>query len=256
MTVLLRLRSVSIGYRTPLLPPITLDIESGQVLGVVGPNGGGKSTLVRTLCGITRPLQGTVEHPLGRRPRIGYVPQREALDDIYPLSARQIVALSLVPGLRWYQRLGRPHLALADEWLDRLGVAALASTPFRQLSVGQRQRVQLAAALVIDPELLVLDEPDAALDPGAEERMLALVRSLWKSRQMAIVFVSHQLATTAALATRLVVVDQHRGVFRSGESRDILRPEVLTELYGAEAHVWEHDGRVLVTFQRDEAGHE
>ncbi len=85
--------------------------------------------------------------------------------------------------------------------------------------------------------------------------MLALIRTLWREGKMAVVFVSHQLATTATLATRLIVVDQHRGVFRSGHTEDIVRPDVLTEIYGAEAHVWRHDGRVLITFRQEEVAH-
>lgn len=256
---LIRLRDVSVGYRKPLLPPVSLDVRPGEFLGVVGPNGGGKSTLVRTMCGIIRPVRGVVEYPRGR-PRIGYVPQREALDDIFPLSAREVVAMSLVPNLRLFQTLGRPQWRLADEWLARLGVGDLGDRPFRQLSFGQKQRVQLAAALVVEPDVLVLDEPDAALDPGVEERMLALVRRLYRERHMAVVLVSHQLNTTAALATRVAVVDQYRGVFRIGDAADVLRPEVLAELYGAEALICEHAGRLIVSFraepdEHDEAAH-
>lgn len=201
------LDGAAIGYTTPLLSSLHLRLAQGEALFVVGPNGGGKSTLVKTLIGVLKPLAGRVEFPSGR-PRIGYVPQRERFDPVFPFCALDVVALGLVPSLHPWQRLSAQHYQRARMALAEFDVAELAQRPFRELSGGQQQRVLLARAVATDPELIVLDEPLAALDrasTAAIERKLAAL----KQENRTLVVITHSLAFARRLATRVVAVD-HR----------------------------------------------
>jgi len=246
--VLLRFEQVSLGYQKPLLPPIDFSVKAGVFLGVVGPNGSGKSTLLKTLCGIIPPLAGNIAWP-GGRARIGYVPQRNAIDSIWPISAREVVALGRVPSLSLFGQLRRKHFEQADETLKSVGLAGLGHRPFRELSGGQRQRVLLARALAIEPSLLVLDEPTSALDPVGEQRLLGDLARLNEDKGIAVVVVSHQLSLTARISEELAILDGERQVFRHGTTEEITRPEILEEIYGAKATVHHMDGAPVITFE-------
>jgi ABC-type Mn2+/Zn2+ transport system ATPase subunit len=245
---LVRFEQVSLGYRKPLLPPIDFSVRPGVFLGVVGPNGSGKSTLLKTLCGIIAPLGGRLVWP-GGRPRIGYVPQRNAIDSIWPISAREVVALGRVPGLSLFGQLRARHLEEADETLKQVGLEGLGHRPFRELSGGQRQRVLLARALAIEPQLLVLDEPTSALDPVGEQRLLGDLARLNEDQGIAVVVVSHQLSLTARISEELAILDGERQVFRHGPTEEITKPEILEEIYGAKATVHHMDGAPVITFE-------
>ena len=234
---LVQLRDVALGYRHALFDGLSLELCCGELLGVVGANGSGKTTLLKTLCGILPPLRGRVEFPRGR-PRIGYVPQEQGVNRLLPMSAAEVVALNLVPSLGPLRRLGPAHRERAVVALKRLDLAHLAGRPFRDLSGGQRQRVLLARAMVVDPELLVLDEPTAALDPAAGQDVLVWLSALRLRREIAVVLVSHQIALTAEVATRLAVMDREHGVFRVGPPDELRRPEVLGRIYGGGASSW------------------
>ena len=230
-----------------LLPPLSLELARGEYLGVVGPNGGGKSTLVKTMCGILPALGGSVSYPSGR-PGIGYVPQQSALDELFPLSALEVVALNLVPRLSLFERLRSEHRDRAQVALERFGVGQLSRHLYRELSGGQKQRVLLARALVVDPDLLVLDEPTAAVDPVSEERVLAQIEEIRRERHLTVILVSHQLGLTASHAERLAILDKDNDLFRTDDTSKLMRPEVLEEVYGTRAEVGECHGRIVVSF--------
>ena len=206
---LLHLKQVAIGYRRdrPLLPPIDLTVRSGDLLGILGPNGAGKSTLVKTLIGLLPPLSGTLELPLTRRPRLGYVAQGSRPDFAYPLSVLQVVLMGRDQQLGLFRRPGRADKDIALAQLNAVGLGAVAQHPFRSLSGGQQQRVLVARALAAEPELLVLDEPTSEMDPAAEHGLLSLVSELVKSRDIAVMFVTHQISAAAGFAKSVVLLD-------------------------------------------------
>lgn len=230
-TPLLVLDELTLGYREPLLGPLSLEIARAEFLGVVGPNGGGKSTLVRTLCGLLPPLAGRVRFP-GGRPLIGYVPQRRHLDPLFPLTAQDLVALNLVPGLPTFGTLGGAHRRRARQALAQVGLEEMAGTPFRQLSGGQQQRALLARALVLEPGLIVLDEPTEGLDARAHADLTGRLLELHESRTVTIVLVGHDLALLRRHATRVLLVDHRNHAFRSGDPAEFLSGEHLREIYG------------------------
>jgi ABC-type Mn2+/Zn2+ transport system ATPase subunit len=243
---LIRLERAVIGYRTPLLPPIDLAVRSGTTLGVLGPNGAGKTTLLKAMLGLLPLLGGRRILPLARPPRVGYVPQRDRLDQSWPLSVLDVVLMGrthLLGPLRRFDAVDRKR---AREALEEIGVGELADRPLYVLSGGQHQRVLIARAIAAEPELLVLDEPTSAMDPAAERVLLELVERLKRAHDLSVVLVTHQLTAVAGFATEVAIVDRARGLFEVGPAREMIDPERLGRLYGREVRVARVDGQVAI----------
>jgi zinc transport system ATP-binding protein len=210
-SVLLRLTGVSLDLAgRSILSGISLDVHAGEFLGVIGPNGGGKTSLLRLMLGILRPISGRVDWRLTRDRQVapGYVPQRSGTDPSCPFSTREIVrqgargACPLV-GLRRRRVLDR-----ADELLDRVGLADRADAPFLQLSGGQQRRALLARALMNEPAALLLDEPTAGVDTEGQLQFCDLLRE-FSAQGMAIVLVSHDIPLVTAHAHRIACLAVH-----------------------------------------------
>jgi manganese/iron transport system ATP-binding protein len=234
---LIELHRVAVGYRDrQLLPPVDLALRKGTFLGVVGPNGSGKTTLVRTMLGLLPPVAGQVHYPLGRRPRLGYVPQRGEIDLSFPLSAHEIVLMGRYPRIGLLRRPRAQDRRAATDALERVGVQELAQRAFHELSGGQRQRVLLARALVGEPEILVLDEPTTGMDLVAERSLLDQIAGF--ARQgIAVMMVTHQLAAVANYARDLCLIDRERQAVDFGPVAEVLTPPRLSRLYGRDVNV-------------------
>jgi ABC-type Mn2+/Zn2+ transport system ATPase subunit len=227
MTALVRTSGAAFGYgRKPVLSQVDLEVAPGDLIGIVGPNGSGKTTLFRGLLGLLPPLAGRVELNTGA---VGYVPQRETLDPIYPLTVEEVVHMGcyarLVGALR---RVSDADRALADECVARVGLSERRRELFASLSGGQRQRALLARALMTRPRLLLLDEPTSGVDRGAEEEILDLLRELGKEG-LAVLLVSHQLGLVREAVHEALWVCGGR--VTRGPAEEILTPEALDELY-------------------------
>ena len=243
---LVRLERAVIGYRAPLLPPLDLAVRAGETLGVLGPNGAGKTALLKSLLGLLPLISGKRVLPLGRAPRIGYVPQRDRLDQSWPLTVLDVVLMGrtgLLGPLHWP---GKADVRACREALDEIGVGELADRPLHALSGGQHQRVLIARAIAASPELLVLDEPTSAMDPAAERVLLELVQRLKNAHQLSVVLVSHQLTAVAGFATEVALVDRERGLFEVGPAAQMIEPERLGRLYGREVRVVDVGGQKAV----------
>lgn len=239
------LEGAAVGYGgRALLANVDLEVGPGDFLAMVGPNGGGKTTLIRAMLGALPLLAGRVVRP--RPVRVGYVPQREHVDPIWPFTAGEVVLMGRTPSLGPLRRPGRGDRAAARHALDRVGVGHLARAILGELSGGQRQRTLIARALVGDPELLVLDEPTNGMDPAAELATMDLIRDLHAGGQLAVVMVSHRLEAVANYARRLAFVDKDEGLFRVGSLEAMLTAEALGALYGRAVAVHEVGGRRVV----------
>ena len=248
MAELLRLKEVAIGYRrdAPLLPPISLSIQSRELVGILGPNGSGKSTFLKTMLGLLPPLAGAVELPLGRMPRLGYVPQGARPDFAYPLSVLQVTLMGRAHHLGLVRRPGKRDHDVARAQLSAVGLLHLTDAPFRSLSGGQQQRVLVARALTAEPELLVLDEPTSEMDPAAEHALLSLVSQLVASQDIGVIFVTHEISAAAGFAAKVILLDGAKKYFEAGPSKELISSERMSKLYGRPVELRYEDGRVLV----------
>jgi ABC-type Mn2+/Zn2+ transport system ATPase subunit len=242
---LVRLDDASIGYGgRAFLQGVTVAVEPDDFLAVVGPNGGGKTTLLRTLLEMLPPISGrrTADSPL----RVGYVPQRDHVDALWPLGCGDVVVMGRVPGVGPGKRIRPADVDAARRALTRVGLQELWKRPFGTLSGGQRQRTLIARALASEPRLLALDEPTNGMDPSAELSAMDLLRELHAGGGLAVVMISHRLEAVANYALRLAFVDKDQGLWKVGPLEEMLRPEALTHLYGREVIVREEEGRRFV----------
>jgi ABC-type Mn2+/Zn2+ transport system ATPase subunit len=242
---LVALEDAEVGYdRRPVLRHVNLSVAPGDFLAVVGPNGGGKTTILLSLLGALPLLGGRLVRP--RPLRVGYVPQRDHVDTIWPLTAAEVALMGRVPMMGPWRRPGAADRAAVAAAMERVGVADLGPRPYGELSGGQRQRTLIARALAAEPELLALDEPTNGMDPSAELGTMDLLRELHAAARLAIVMVSHRLESVANYAHALAFVDKDQALFRVGMLAEMLRPEALGALYGREVAVREEDGRRFV----------
>jgi zinc transport system ATP-binding protein len=212
-----------LGFRYPgsgrdVLDHVELDVPAGELLCLVGPNGGGKTTLLRLLLGDLLPTQGEVkifgQPPARVRNRMGYVPQHAVFDTKFPVCAREVVLMSRA-GIGFFTKQDRQ---IADEAMEMAGVLELGDKLFADLSGGQRQRVLLARALARKPKLLLLDEPTASIDPGNARALHETLSTL--RGELTCVLVSHDMEFVTSLVKRVVCVHGHVDIHPTEEFSD------------------------------------
>ena len=207
------LRDVAFSYGgPPVLSDVNLTVEAGEFVAVAGPNGGGKTTLLRIALGLERPLRGTARlfgaaaHRAPNRARIGYLAQRTRLGIEAPVTVRELVAAGRVPRRGVLGRTTRDDRRATDEAIERVRLAPQAGKVVAQLSGGQQQRAFVAKALTARPDLLVLDEPTAGVDVDAQESLARLLEELHETLGVTILFVSHEFGAVERFVDRLVLV--------------------------------------------------
>lgn len=219
-------------------------VHRGDYLGVVGPNGCGKTTLLKTMLGILPAVGGALNWKDGVRPRIGYVPQRDSMDSIYPFRVIELVTLALRAESIWCINPGVQATKVALEALARVGMADLKDKSYSELSGGQRQRLLLARAFATQPEVLALDEPTSGLDPGNAERILDLVDTMRREQSLTIILVSHDLSLIARRTSHSLLMYESRHAF--GPTDAVMTTEQLTDLYQYPMRVSRQAGLVTV----------
>jgi zinc transport system ATP-binding protein len=230
----LALDRVRFAYgETLVLEDVTLAVAPGELVAIIGPNGGGKTTLVRLALGLLAPAAGRVElfgvPPAAAVRRIGYVPQTASFPRDFPITVRETVRLGRLGRRAWWRPLDASDRVAADRALDEVGALAWADRPIASLSGGQLQRVLIARALATDPDLLLLDEPTAHVDTGAKQDFF---RALMASRRsLAIVVVSHDVGFVSRHAQRVACLNRRLIACAPPP----LEPHVLARLYGGHA---------------------
>jgi zinc transport system ATP-binding protein len=208
------LQGVSFGYRPGqrVLEHVDLELGEGEFVAVAGPNGGGKTTLIRILLGLERPTEGTAllygepAHRFSGRRALGYLAQRSEVGGDAPATVREVVSAGrLAPG-RLVGRLRREDRELVAEAIGRVGLESVADVPLRTLSGGMQQRAFIAKALAGQPSLLVLDEPTTGVDVEAQEAIAALLQQLRSELAMTILYVSHEFGAVEEFVERIVLV--------------------------------------------------
>jgi len=244
---LVRFDQATLGYgRQAVLRDISFSIAEGDFLGLVGPNGSGKTTILRALLGTHPPQSGTVTVAPGLR--FGYVPQRDQVDYAFPLTALDVVLMGRYDRIGLGRRPGREDREHARHALEQVGIGDLAGRPLRNLSGGQRQRTLVARALAGQPNLLVLDEPTNGMDLVSTTQILGLVRDLHERSGITVLMVSHALNEVANYVERIAMVME--GAFRIGSVDEIMNETVLSGMYGIPVEVSAFQGHRVVIARR------
>jgi len=205
MPLALRLEHVSFGYGhgPPVLRNVDLGVERGEFVAIAGPNGGGKTTLLRLVLGLEQPTSGRVHVAVQRR---GYLPQRAQTAIDAPLTVRELVGAGRVARSRLFGPLSGSDREAVRGAIERVGLRAQADRTLSTMSGGQQQRAFIAKALAGDPELLALDEPTTGVDVEAQEAVAVLLQHLGRELGMTILYVSHEFGSVEHFVERIVLV--------------------------------------------------
>ncbi|MDR2929082.1 MAG: metal ABC transporter ATP-binding protein [Cytophagaceae bacterium] len=219
--LLVSVRAVTAGYNVadPVLRDVSLDIFGNDFIGVIGPNGGGKTTLIKIILRIIQPFKGEVAFPSGKI-TTGYLPQASQIDRNFPITVQDVVFAGIKPKNRWLPTLSKHQKEHAKELLSNAGLADYVRRPIGELSGGQLQRVLLCRALTGNPDLLILDEPSTYVDKNFENDLYEWLKKL--NSRMAIVLVSHDIGTIASMVKSIACVNSTLHYHESGEITDEL----------------------------------
>ncbi|MCI1930309.1 MAG: ABC transporter ATP-binding protein [Clostridia bacterium] len=234
------IENLSVNYgRTSALTDVCLDVSDGEYLGIIGPNGGGKSTLLKTILGLVSPSSGIVEiygkKPGSGKALVGYVPQFSSVDKKFPITLFEVVLTGhLKRGLSPFFRFSSKNKISAYKLLERVGIADLADRQISELSGGEFQKMLIARALAVNPKLLLLDEPTASVDAVSREQIYSLLSELNKS--MTIILVTHDLFAVSSQVHRIACLNGH--LVYHGEPE--LTENIVNSLYGCPVDLIAH----------------
>ncbi|MBN2041524.1 MAG: ABC transporter ATP-binding protein [Spirochaetes bacterium] len=203
------INNLSFGYNLnqPVLKDINLQIKEKEIVTIIGPNGGGKTTLLRLILGLLKPDTGTIfidgKPPRSAQKNIGYVPQQSSFDKKFPITVSDVVLSGRIKTFGYYSKKDK---AKATESLEEVGLSGIETKPFFSLSGGQQQRVLIARALSTDTDLLLLDEPTSNVDPSTGRNMNSLLKRL--NDRLTIVLVSHDTGFVANITQRVLCINK------------------------------------------------
>lgn len=252
----LKIEGLTLGYdHKVVLQDIYLEVKRGEMLGIIGPNGCGKSTLIRGIGHILLPLAGSISldgrniRKLGRSQvaqRVAVVPQAPTLPPAFTVF--EMVLLGRTPHLGYFRYEGQRDLAIVWQAMEATGTGHLAGRLVGELSGGEKQRVLIARALAQEPELLLLDEPTAHLDINYQLQTMDLVRGLCQERNITVIAALHDLNLAALYCHRLVMLREGR-VYAQGIPQAVITPQAIKDVYGLEVQISPHPvSGVPVTF--------
>ena len=211
---LVEVQDLSLGYNgRAVVEHVSFAIDRGEFLALLGPNDAGKSTLLRGMLGLLPALAGRVEYGFDRLSHPpGYVPQRDTLDPIFPMTALDIVLMGTYARVPPLRSIGRERRRRAAACLDRVGLSEFSRHQFWELSGGQRQRVLIARALAVEPQIIFLDEPTAGVDRNAEAAITEVIARLHRDRELTVILVTHNLGQLRGAVQSVVWVDEGRAI--------------------------------------------
>lgn len=237
----------TIYYRDRLaLEEITVGIRAGEFIGLIGPNGSGKTTFLKAILGLVFPVAGSVrvfdcacdrlrcEH----RARIGYLPQSDHLDPQFPLTVAEAVMMGRYSTIGLFRYPGRADRHIVNDALAAVDLLPLAKAAVGELSGGQQQRAMIARALAQRPEILLLDEPTTGIDAPTQHAIMELITKLHRDLRLTILFVTHDINLISGAADRLLLLKTR--LFAAGPPGQVLRRETLAQVYGKEIVVTDH----------------
>lgn len=235
------IKELSFSYDAyPVLEDVNLFIPAGDFVTIVGPNGGGKTTLLKLMLGLLRPSRGEVRvfetAPQEARPRIGYMPQHSDLDPQFPATVMDVALMGRLGHGKAFGRYSRKDKEIAGRILEQVGLYDLRKKAFSLISGGQRQRLLLARALACEPDLLLLDEPTANLDMVMEGDLYELLHDL--NQRLTIVMVSHDLGFVSKVVKKVVCVKRKVLMHPTSE----ITGQIINDIYGSPMRMVRHNG--------------
>lgn len=249
----IRFDHATIYYRDRLaLDDLTLGIDPGEFIGIIGPNGSGKTTFLKAILGLVSPARGAVrvfdcacdrlrcEH----RARIGYLPQKDAIDPHFPITVAETVMMGRYSTIGLFRYPGRSDRLIVQEALAAVDLMAEARTPLGELSGGQQQRVMIARALAQRPEILLLDEPTTGIDAPTQHAIMELITRLHRDLRLTILFVTHDINLISPIADRLVLLNTR--LFAAGSPASVLTRDILAQVYGKDVALADHEAAPYV----------
>lgn len=225
-----------------ILKSISFEIFNGEYIAIIGPNGGGKTTLIRMLLGLDKPTSGEIRI-FGKRvskfkewDKIGFVPQRASLVDAnFPATVEDIVQMGRVAKRSLFSSFSKEDEKFTHDAMVKMDILDLKDKMVGTLSGGQRQRVMIARALASSPEILILDEPNTGVDMVSQQRFYKLLSKLNKEENITIVFITHDIGVIADDIGRLFTINQQATICNN--PKETLSCEDVSALYGMEAHL-------------------
>ncbi len=234
------LKNLNFSYNTqPILEQVSLTVKRGEFASIVGPNGGGKTTLIKLILGLLQPGSGTI-HVLGQSPEkartdMGYMPQYAHLDMNFPASVMDVVLMGRLR--KWLFKYGSADRKLALEALDRVDLTGFHNRGYHELSGGQKQRVLIARALCSQPRILLLDEPTANVDHETEENLFHILKEL--NRDMTILLVSHDLGFVSQYVKSVICVNRQVLIHPTSH----IEGSMIKDIYNRDLKMVRHDHR-------------
>lgn len=205
-TPLIEIKHLDVAYQKQLvLTDVSFSVFEHDFIGIIGPNGGGKTSLVKAILGLLKPLKGSIKHTLDRS-EIGYLPQGARVDENFPITVREVIASGLEHGLKAGFGTSGTRKRKVETALETVGMEVLQSRPIGELSGGEFQRTMLARAIVSSPRLLVLDEPDTHVDNQFETELYALLKEL--NKNITILLVSHDIGIISPYIKTIACVNR------------------------------------------------
>jgi zinc transport system ATP-binding protein len=244
---IIEFKHVSFGYTSEyILKDVSLSIHEGDYIGIIGPNGGGKTTLLKILVGLLEPQKGEIylfgkdRKSFKERSLIGYVPQKAAnFDATFPATVEEIVLMGRAAQRGLFKMITREDKVKVYESLQKVGMEDFAHRLIGQLSGGQQQRVLIARALALDPRILVLDEPTVGVDVHNQEQFYRLIKQLNQDLGLTMIMVSHDIDVVANEVTELACINQE--LVYHGVPKEFIKENYLQKLYGKETKFILHD---------------
>ncbi len=207
MASIIELKDITAGYdRQIVLSHIHLTINEGDFIGIIGPNGGGKTTLLKVILGLLKPFSGKISYPDIRQNLFGYLPQNSDFDPRFPINVTEVVLSGLLSGKGLYKTYTKAEKHLAWTLLEKYGMGNYKKSPIGELSGGQIQRVFLCRAIISNPRILILDEPTTYVDSHFEKEFYAILEEL--NKNLSIVMVSHDLGTICSYVKTIACVNR------------------------------------------------
>ncbi len=225
-----------------ILSDISLEINSSEYIAIIGPNGGGKTTLIRILLGLDKPTSGSVKifgkslSSFNEWHKIGYVPQRATLVDInFPATVEDVVNMGRTSQRGLFSKKSIQDKESVIDAMQKMDVYELKDKMVGTLSGGQRQRVMIARALASEPEILILDEPNTGVDMPSQNRFYSLLKELNEKEKITIVFITHDIGVIADDIARLFTINQKAII--CNDPKKVMSCEDMSKLYGIDAHL-------------------